>query len=41
LLGFWIVPIGLSIGFGLFFLTAHFALWSIRRLRRVNPMVAH
>jgi hypothetical protein len=34
LLGFWIVPIGAVVGFGLFFLTARFGLWAIRRLRR-------
>jgi len=41
LLGRWMVPIGLWVGLGLFFLTAHFGLWSIRRLRRVSPMAAH
>lgn len=41
LLGWWIVPIGLVAGIGLFFLAAHFGLWSIRRLRRANPMGAH
>jgi uncharacterized membrane protein len=41
LLGWWIVPIGLLFGFGLFFLTARFGLWSIRRLRRENPIGAH
>ena len=41
LLGWWIVPIGLQLGLGLFLLTARFGLWSIRRLRRVSPIHAH
>ncbi|MGA2422451.1 MAG: hypothetical protein ABSG07_00505 [Terriglobales bacterium] len=41
LLGWWIVPIGLAVGFGLFFLTARFGLWSIRRLRRARRIGAH
>jgi hypothetical protein len=41
LLGWWIVPIGLVVGFGLFLLTARFGLWSIRRLRRASPIGAH
>jgi len=40
-LGWWIVPIGLAIGFALFFLTARFGLWSIRRLRRASPLAAY
>jgi hypothetical protein len=38
LLGWWLVPIGLLVGLGLFFLTARFGLWSIRRLRRAGPI---
>ena len=40
LLGWWIVPIGVAAGFGLFFLTARFGLWSIRRLRRTSSVAA-
>jgi len=40
-LGWWIVPIGLAVGFGLFFLTARFGLWSIRRFRRASPMAVY
>lgn len=40
-LGWWIVPIGLAIGFALFFLTARLGLWSIRRLRRASPLTAY
>jgi len=39
-LGWWIVPIGLVLGIGFFFLTALFGLWSIRRLRRTSPIDA-
>jgi hypothetical protein len=38
LLGWWIVPVGLLVGLGLFFITAHVGLWSIRRLRRASSM---
>jgi hypothetical protein len=31
LLGWWLLPIGLLLGPGLFFLTARFGLWSIRK----------
>jgi hypothetical protein len=41
LLGWWIVPIGLALGLGLFFLTAQFGLWSIRRLRKASPRGEH
>jgi hypothetical protein len=41
LLGWWIVPIGLMVGIGLFLLTTLFGLWSIRRLRRASPMGTH
>jgi uncharacterized membrane protein len=41
LLGWWIVPTGLAAGIGLFFLNAQFGLWSIRRLRRANPLRTH
>jgi hypothetical protein len=34
LLGWWIVPIGLFLGYGLFLLTTRFALWSVRQYRR-------
>jgi len=40
-LGWWIVPIGLAAGCGLFFLTAQFGLWSTRRLRRASPMATY
>jgi hypothetical protein len=41
LLGWWIVPIGLMVGIGLFLLTSWFGLWSIRRLRRASPIDAY
>jgi hypothetical protein len=41
LLGIWIVPIGLVGGIGLFLLTTHLGLWSIRQLRRARPKDAH
>jgi hypothetical protein len=41
LLGWWIVPIGLVVGLGLFLITARFGLWSIRRLRRSSPLSTH
>lgn len=41
LLGWWIEPIGLMVGIGLFILTSLFGLWSIRRLRRASPIEAH
>jgi len=34
LLGWWLVPVGCSLGGGTILLTTHFALWSLRRLRR-------
>ncbi|MGB9233677.1 MAG: DUF1700 domain-containing protein [Terriglobales bacterium] len=34
LLGWTIIPVGLSLGFGLVMLTTHFALWSVRQYRR-------
>ena len=34
LLGWWLVPIGCSLGGGTILLTTQFALWSLRRLRR-------
>jgi hypothetical protein len=34
LLGWWIVPVGLLVGLGGFWLTTRFALWSLRRMRR-------
>jgi hypothetical protein len=36
LLGWWIVPIGIVGGIGLFLLTGLFGLWSIQRLRRAT-----
>lgn len=38
LLGWWIVPIGVPVGLGLFFLTAQFGIWSIRRIRKAKPV---
>jgi len=37
LLGWWLVPVGCSLGGGTILLTTHFALWSLRRLR--HPML--
>jgi Protein of unknown function (DUF1700) len=37
LLGWWLVPIGCSLGGGTILLTTQFALWSLRRLRRSKP----
>ena len=34
ILGWWVVPIGLFLGYGLFLLTTRFALWSVRHYRR-------
>jgi hypothetical protein len=33
LLGWWLVPVGCSLGGGTILLTTHFALWSLRRMR--------
>jgi len=38
LLGWWIVPIGFSLGFGLVMLTTHFALWCVRRYRQSRAL---
>ena len=38
LLGWWIVPLGLLIGAGLFLLTTRFGLWGLRRLRGMSPV---
>ena len=38
LLGWTIVPVGLSLGFGLLMLTTHFALWSARQYRRSRAL---
>jgi len=38
LLGWWIVPIGFSLGFGLVMLTTHFALWCGRQYRRSRAL---
>jgi hypothetical protein len=35
LLGFWIVPLGLMLGAGTFFLAVWFGRWAIHRLRRI------
>ena len=37
LLGWWLVPIGCSLGGGTILLTTQFALWSLRRLRPSKP----
>lgn len=34
LLGWWIIPLGLSIGVGLFLFTSQFGLWSLRKLQQ-------
>jgi hypothetical protein len=34
LLGWWLIPIGCSLGGGTILLTTHFALWALRRVRR-------
>jgi len=41
LLGWWIVPIGLTVGIGLFLLTSQCGLWCIRWLRRASPIATH
>ncbi len=38
LLGWWITPVGLSLGFGLVMLTTHFALWCVRQYRRSRAL---
>ena len=38
LLGWTIVPIGFSVGFGLVMLTTHFALWCVRQYRRSRAL---
>jgi Protein of unknown function (DUF1700) len=38
LLGWWITPIGLSLGFGLVMLTTHFALRGVRQYRRSREL---
>ena len=38
LLGWWIMPLGLLIGIGLFLLTARFGLWSLRKFQRMRPL---
>lgn len=38
LLGWWIVLLGLMVGFGLIFLTSRFGLWSIHRFRQTRPI---
>jgi len=36
LLGWWIIPLGLLMGVGLFLLTARFSLWSLRKFQRMR-----
>ena len=36
LLGWWIIPLGLSFGIGLFLLTSQFGLWSLRKFQRMR-----
>jgi hypothetical protein len=36
LLGWWIVPIGIVLGAGLYLLTIRFGRWGIRHLRRAR-----
>lgn len=38
ILGWWIIPLGLVVGVGLFFVTLHIDLWSIGRFRRSRPL---
>lgn len=37
LLGWWLVPVGCSLGGGMILLTTQFALWSLRRFRHSRP----
>jgi hypothetical protein len=37
-LGWWIIPLGLLLGLGIFFLTVRLGLSSLRRLRQANPL---
>jgi hypothetical protein len=39
LLGWWIEPLGLILGFGLFFLTTRLCAWSIRHFRNTRPLL--
>ena len=39
LLGWWIVPLGLILGFGVFFLTTRLCAWSIRHFRNTRPLL--
>jgi len=41
LLGWWIVPLGLLMGTGLFLLTARLGLWGLRRFHRLSPLHLH
>lgn len=36
LLGWWLIPVGLCVGIGLFLLTSQFGLWSLRRFQRMR-----
>jgi len=40
LLGWWIVPLGLVFGFGLFFVITRLCAWSIRYFRNSRPLLA-
>ncbi len=39
LLGWWIIPLGLLIGIGLFLLTARFGLWALKKFQRMRPLL--
>lgn len=36
LLGWWIIPVGLMVGIGLFLLTSQFSLWSLRKFQQMR-----
>jgi hypothetical protein len=36
LLGWWIIPVGLTFGIGLFLLTSQFGLWSLRKFQQMR-----
>jgi uncharacterized membrane protein len=40
LLGWWILPIGLLVAFGLVVSTSHLALWCAKRFRRLNVFIS-
>ena len=41
LLGWWIVPLGLTLGVCLVLLTFRFGLWTIRKFRSTRPVLTH